>query len=141
MGKIPSGLSDGVITSFGEYDQCLEIASPEIVDYDHRFKIIGKYCLVRPYLPFSFIEDLEKIDKLDFLNEHTKDAQKHLIKNNINILKLLWAFNIFDDKFYVFNLGICIPSPCTASDLQNALKQGGKILNGHDSQFDDAPAK
>ncbi|CAG2109515.1 unnamed protein product [Medioppia subpectinata] len=42
MGGIPSGLSDGVITSFGDYDQCLAVKSgPQM----NTKTIYGKYCL------------------------------------------------------------------------------------------------
>ncbi|CAG2103166.1 unnamed protein product [Medioppia subpectinata] len=46
MGKLPSGLSDGVITSFGDYDQCLAVKSgPQM----NTKTIYGKYCLVKPF--------------------------------------------------------------------------------------------
>ena len=127
MGKIPSGLTDGVTTSFGEYDQCLGITSPDIVDYDDRFNIVGKYCLVRPYLPFSAIKDLENLKELNFLDEDIASVLKSMIKRDINTLKVLLSFNLFDTKFIIFNLGVCIPSPCTSSDLRNVLNQG--LLN------------
>ena len=127
MGKIPSGLADGVITSFGEYDQCLGITSPDIVDYGERFNIVGKYCLVRPYLPLSAINDLENLEALNFLDEDLANMLKLMIKRDINLLKVIVAYNLFDTKFTLFNLGVCIPSPCTSSDLRNVLNQG--LLN------------
>lgn len=39
-GKIPAGFTEGTVTSLGDYDECLEIASPKADD------VQGKYCLV-----------------------------------------------------------------------------------------------
>lgn len=130
MGGIPSGLADGVITSFGEYDQCLDIKSNEIMDFSHKYQILGKYCLVKPYLPFSIIRDLEHLDQIPFLNQEYSDLLTMELKRNLNYLKVLLAYNLVADKLYLFHWGLCIPSQCSSGDLQNALNQG-KILSSH----------
>lgn len=107
--KVPSGVKAGVMTSYGEYDQCLAIKSPQTYENDTDF-IYGKYCLVRPY--FSF----EKITQL--MNEESEEG--------MNQVKLLLTYNMFADKFYVFHYGLCIPSKCTLNDLQNVINKGLK---------------
>ena len=110
MAKIPSGLWTGVLTSFGEYDQCLSIVSPKRDDSESDM-IYGKYCFVR----FSISEEIKNLalQLFDQGEMHEK-------------FKVLTAHNLFDDKFYAFNAGICIPSQCSAHDVQNVFDRGLK---------------
>lgn len=105
MGKTPAGLRTGAMTSFGEYDQCLDIKSPMNGERD---PIYGKYCLVRIYMTEQNVTELVATQP----------------EMDINQLKLLMIYNLFADKFYIFNWGICIPSQCSAQDLLNFLNKG-----------------
>ena len=59
MGKLPSGLSQGVVSSFGEYDQCLGIRSQTTSHQNSDQIIYGKYCLVKPVLPLNDFKKLQ----------------------------------------------------------------------------------
>ncbi|CAG2103167.1 unnamed protein product [Medioppia subpectinata] len=84
MGKIPSGLSDGVITSFGDYDQCLAVKSgPQM----NTKTIYGKYCLVKPVIPLNNTDQLMQINGFDILNNETNTWIKSQISTNINKIK------------------------------------------------------
>ena len=122
---MPSGLLSGVLTSYGEYDQCLAIKSPDS-DHSNDSAIYGKYCLVRPYLPFPDFKELENIQELQFLGDEMNNLMKDNLKEKLNVIKLLITYNMLSKRLYLFNLGICIPSKCSASDLQNALNKGLK---------------
>ena len=126
MGKIPSGVTDGVVTSFGEYDQCLQIKSPSI-DTTDRY-IHGKYCLVRPYVPFPDFKALEEFKEIPFLNEETNRFIKNDWKGNINFIKLLLTYNLWAKKVYLFHFGLCIPSTCDTGDVENVLQKGSLCL-------------
>ena len=107
--KIPAGVKAGVMTSFGEYGQCLAIKSPQTDETDNDI-IRGKYCLVRPYFT------------LDNIGEVMTDKSEQ----SMNEVKLLLTYNMFADKFYIFHFGLCIPSKCSANDLQNVFNKGNK---------------
>ena len=122
-GKIPSGLSNGVLTSFGDYDQCLNVVSPEHVGPSME-PIRGKYCLVRPYIAIRALEQLENITGFSFLNNKTNSILMKDWKKNMNLIKVLATFNVrSNDKFYLFHHGVCISSKCSITDLQNIINK------------------
>src|SRR5882724_11343979 len=112
MGRIPSGLSQGVITSFGDYDQCLSIKSINNYKSLNNNHIYGKYCLVKPYIPFNDFKQLQEFNGFLFLNNNTNEWIKSLITVNINKVKVISSFNTMTDKVYAFHYGLCIPSQC-----------------------------
>ena len=121
MGKLPSGLMSGVVSSFGDYDQCLAIESPETNVTENT--IYGKYCLVRPYIPYPAFKELEELGEIGFLNKETNELIKSKSEENLNLIKLLITYNIIAKKLYLFHLGFCIPSQCSANDLKNVLNK------------------
>ena len=117
--KMPSGVTEGVVSSFGEYDQCLQIKSPTINITDQY--IYGKYCLVKPYMPYPDFKELAQLKEIPFLSEQNNRLMMNELKPNLNLLKLLLTYNFLARKFYLFHIGVCIPSTCSAGDLHNVL--------------------
>ncbi|CAG2171666.1 unnamed protein product [Oppiella nova] len=121
MGKIPPGLFDGVITSFGDYDECLSIRSEHSITSD---TIYGKYCLIRPVIPLNNTNVLLNFKGLDILNNETNALVKNKIKQDINKIKMVVGTNLVTDKVYGFHYGVCIPSQCQARDVEKVLNTG-----------------
>ncbi len=70
----PSGLAEGVISSFGEYYECLDIKSPK--NEENKDIIAGQYCLMKIILPFpskeSYREE-EPVIQNTIDNRYTKE--------------------------------------------------------------------
>jgi hypothetical protein len=88
-GSLPSGLTEGVFSSFGEYEQCLDIESWRSVNDNSVF--YGKYCL--PVIQLPSFELLENFENLKFLNNNTNELIKSELKKNLITLKLLMTYN------------------------------------------------
>lgn len=125
MELIPNGLFDGVMTMFGEYEECLSIESPG-VDWN---SIRGKYCMAKIPLPFlnpAYPESDENPSENPLELPYSK--KKALIEGFgrdfdelNNKLKLLQMINLFHGSH--FRVGLCIPSTCEAAELERALNK------------------
>lgn len=92
--KPPPALLQGSVSSFGDYDECLEINS-HLLDRDHITS--GQYCLVR----FSI---------------HSGKSSRLQVTNH------LLDLHPIADYYYPLH-GLCIPSGCSRDDLQTLLTQ------------------
>ncbi|XP_029053165.1 O-acyltransferase like protein-like [Osmia bicornis bicornis] len=108
--KIPSGLLNGNINQFGDFDECVEIQGSEGIQ--------GQYCLT--YLQLSIDES-----RLDL---------KHLHR----LLHSHYAFrsNISDPghrvpRFNIVNWGVCTPASCSFKDVETSVRE---ILTRYTSQ-------
>jgi len=122
MGKLPSGLAEGVSTSFGEYDECLDIESESTESNQNVF--YGQYCLAKPIIPSDILNSLVFDYKSINLTHKQPTELKDLttfIGNNIEKFKLVLAFN--SANFSIFRLGICIPSACTPIEIENFINK------------------
>ena len=112
----PKGLLEGRFSSFGQYDECLNIENEQFKG----LKMKGQYCLAK--FPAFYMKPILKHEgqnesdimrmKKEFLNKVEVDP---------NLLKLVQAINYFKDTFYRF--GVCIPSTCTAKEINRALNR------------------
>ncbi|XP_054158436.1 uncharacterized protein LOC128956747 [Oppia nitens] len=131
-GKIPAAILEGVLTSFGDYDQCLAIKSSELINTNNednsRQHIYGRYCLIRPYVQINDYRIIEDIAKKYLLtnNENYFNLTIGDIKKHLNTLKILSTLNLLSNNFYLFNYGLCIPSQCDKHDIKSALN---KLVN------------
>ena len=107
MGGIPSGILEGVLSSFGEYNECLEIASPP----DSPIPIKGQYCLAKPIIPHP---DRASVRRGEPLNNILSIPEQY-IDETIDLLYLL--------NGSLINIGLCLPSTCSAIDVQNSVNQ------------------
>ena len=106
-GRMPIGLFSGTLSSFGAFDQCLEIKSPD--NFEVAFQ--GKYCLLqmRPPLPqvnhrISYRKKLISLKGSKFYNSWIDNKLAGKVANG------LYTMQIFN--------GICIPSTCTEHDMK-----------------------
>lgn len=117
-GKVPTGITEGSIAHFGEFDQCLEIS-------EETNKLRGQYCLAKFILPYPSRESYRKKTPLygyhhyrylvDFFKLYNLD-------NYFTVAKFIEILN--NQKGRLFRLGICFPSACSPSEIEGLLNQG-----------------
>ncbi|CAG2180233.1 unnamed protein product, partial [Oppiella nova] len=105
MQIIPNGLLDGTFTSFGLYEECLDIENEQFPG----LKMKGRYCLAKRELPFMYPS----------LNNETAYRSTHLPDNND--MRLLQAMNLLKKTYLRF--GVCFPSTCSAKEINRALNR------------------
>ncbi|XP_015434936.1 PREDICTED: nose resistant to fluoxetine protein 6-like [Dufourea novaeangliae] len=108
--KMPSGLLNGNVNQFGDFDECIGIQGSEGIQ--------GQYCLT--YLQLTVDES-----RLDLRHIH-------------RLLHSHYAFrsNITDPghrvpRFSIINWGVCTPATCTAKDVETAVRD---VLTRYTSQ-------
>jgi hypothetical protein len=116
---LPSGLAEGVTSSFGEYYECLDIKSPK--NEENKDIIAGQYCLMKIILPFpskkSYREG-EPMIQNTISNKYAKEANL----GNFNAIKsIITGLNLAKGAFY--RLGICIPSVCSAHEIETMINR------------------
>jgi hypothetical protein len=120
MGKFPpSGLLEGVLSSFGEYEECLNIKSPP----DENKSILkGQYCLTKVILPYPAKDSYRNGEPA--YQEYgigLQYAQEWNIQHMNTVEDKIQRLNIIEGIIY--RLGICIPSVCTAQEFETALNR------------------
>ena len=92
--KSPSGLLDGSVTSFGDFDQCLAMKTPENVFPS----FVGKYCSIE----MSVVTEGE-----------------HFAGNISDVLRTrIPAFGFSNLQF-----GLCLPSLCSEKEIDVLLEK------------------
>ncbi|XP_008484289.1 uncharacterized protein LOC103520966, partial [Diaphorina citri] len=102
--KIPSGLLNGNVNQFGDFDLCMGAKQPDGEG------IQGQYCL-------SYVE-------LEVANSENKNLQ--------HILNLMKSFSPFKSKledpghrvprFSSINWAVCVPSSCSPQDVETSME-------------------
>jgi hypothetical protein len=108
-------LTSVAFTSFGDYDQCLDIESPAI---DENGSVIaGKFCMIELAIPINYLKKKDKIFMRyeNFINSHG--------------LGDLFTPSYFYESIKAINgtllrCAICVPSECGRIEIQNALNKG-----------------
>ena len=106
-GKLPTGFLEGVLSSVGDYEECLNIASPKTKESKVNFA--GQYCWARPVLPHPARNSFRPGDKLD----NKLGLPNKLIDELVDVLYLT--------NGTLFNIGLCIPSTCNATEIELAI--------------------
>nr|CAD7428548.1 unnamed protein product [Timema monikensis] len=115
--KVPSGLLNGNVNQYGDYDQCLEVGT----EPDH--PVQGKYCLAYLDLDLKTTaaavvpETVKEVNTL-LHSYHAMRSQFHDPGHRI-------------PRFSAINWAFCLPSTCTAEDLQQALQEAFEPYNNH----------
>lgn len=117
FGLIPSGITSGTSSHFGEYNQCLSIKSPT----NDRLEIVkGKYCLLKPVVPvppnysYKTNEPIVPMGILNHIHFQGKPIQQSQSINNF-----IEFVNYFNGK--IINIGICFPSTCSSVDIEQLV--------------------
>jgi len=110
----PSGVIEGTVTDFGDYDQCLAIKPNEVIGE-------SQYCLIDISLPLPKPMPIHQnfFHKVDVLPQFVNKME-----NNI-FVKLAEDASFF--YWFYIRLGICIPNKCSKSDVK-ALAQKCKYI-------------
>lgn len=133
MEFIPTGLVEGVLSSFGLYEECLAIESPEAKWNGVR----GKYCIAKVKLPFMEpvfpgavdVAMEEAPHKEVDLSQLTEYAKRRALFNHLGVdfepinnkLKLLQMINHLNGSYY--RIGACLPAPCTSEEVERAINK------------------
>jgi hypothetical protein len=124
MGSLPNGILEGVYSDFGNYDECLDTSSPESSEES---LIEGQYCILRAILPFPKVNSYEKEV---FDHQIIKSAKKWLkdydLEKLVAIGKMITGLNLLNGT--VYRLGLCIPSTCSAKEVENSVNQSKKFF-------------
>jgi len=109
-------LAEGVQSSFGEYDECLNIESPK---KKNNPIIRGKYCLLTLILPYPSIDSYKEGEPIV--------KQEFSLKGGYNLPKLstvrnmIEGLNLSNGTIYYF--GICVPHVCTAHEIEDTINK------------------
>ena len=99
--RTPAGLLDGTVSSFGDYDECLDIQPPADVGTQQP-DLLGKHCLL-------------KFTSGSLFGEASAASQPAIAR------EVRDALHLFDT--FTLNLGFCVPSACDAGDLRSLLSR------------------
>jgi hypothetical protein len=129
MELIPSGIMDGKLSAFGQFDECLDIESQP----NNGKAFYGKYCLAKT--PIHFLHPIVRSNKdNDSLHENSlKSKYFSAYKLDNNLLKMMQAINLFDISYY--RLGLCIPSTCDAKEIERAVNKSKLSLKYNSHEF------
>lgn len=118
MGKIPSGLLDGALSSVGNYKQCLNIKSPPSAENDDRTIITGKYCLAKPIIPHPDRNDNRRFRSINQKSPSSSSAFNPGIPDRFldELSDFLYLFN-----GSLINIGICLPATCSANEIEHTF--------------------
>lgn len=114
MEFVPPGLMEGVFSSFGQYNECLDVVNTQ------GLKFRGQYCLAKFPLPFLHPVIKRGDQNASEISEFKINFQKKLHLDN-NLMKLVQAINYFKTSYYRF--GVCIPSVCNPKEINRALNK------------------
>jgi hypothetical protein len=121
MGKFPpSGFLEGILSSFGEYEECLNIKSPPDGDKNSIFK--GQYCLMKIILPYPAKDsygDNEPVNQEYGIG--LQYAQEWNLQHMNTVKDKIQRLNIIEG--IVYRLGLCIPSVCSAQEFETAINR------------------
>jgi len=99
---VPSGLAEGVTSSFGEYYECLDIKSSK--DEENKDIIAGQYCLMKIILQFPSEESYRE-GKPVIQNTISNKYPKETNLENFNTFKnIIAGLNLIEGA--VYQLGI-----------------------------------
>jgi hypothetical protein len=106
----PSGIIDGTVTDFGDYEQCLDIKPNEVIGE-------SQYCLIDISLPLPKPMPIHQnfYHKVNVLPEFVnKSSNNVLVKLSEDASYFYW--------FYI-RLGICTPNKCNQNDVKAMAKK------------------
>lgn len=118
--KIPSGVMYGLLSDFGDFDQCLAIKTgPRHIEPEQEAEegyFSGKYCLVSVKL-----------------NYHIKIDNDSMVPDGIQEDGILWDELIRNywtkNSTKGFQVGVCVPSRCSNDDINQLYQQMASEYN------------
>lgn len=119
--KIMDGILVGSLSSFGEYDECVNtiVRSTKLRDKG-KMLFRGQYCTIELTPPLPPKEDFYKLDEV--LNELKNFSERDTV-----IAEAAKYAHFF--HFLTLRLGICTPSGCSLGDIDKIAKLLGNVLS------------
>lgn len=97
---------EGVLSSVGDYEECLNIRSPELASGG---SFAGQYCWAQPVIPHPERGTYKVGDRM----ESSLNVPPKLVDELVDALYLL------NGSF--LNMALCLPSTCSALEVQTAI--------------------
>ncbi len=146
MPAIPTGIVELSALHFGEYDECVNIKSPEETDKPF---ISGQYCVLTPVLPLppkssykrgqplddsvevifrDFMHFLKKLET-NRLGEQQKESMFRSSNGSFQLLpETIESFLELNEKYEEINfrmvsIGLCLPTNCKPKDVEYAINK------------------
>ncbi|XP_053696128.1 O-acyltransferase like protein-like [Sabethes cyaneus] len=110
-GKLSSGLLNGNINQYGDYDQCLNVRGTGQHSTDDAGSLRGRYCL-------AGIQPTVVSSGMPFLRHLYDLVQSHGI-----LTSELGDPGHRVPRFSTINWALCVPSACSAKDIQHSLTE------------------
>jgi len=138
MPSLPSRILEISSIPLGEYDECLNIISPEEKD---KPTIRGQYCRMSPMIPFpqkgyykygepidnslmiiieNYIKSSKKSEEMEQRLNQTKEFINNLSEEDFEDLVKDLEFGL---SFNFKISGLCLPTTCDPKDIQNAINE------------------
>ena len=123
MGRIPTGIAEGTVSHFGEYDECLGIEGPTKGKSE---PIRGQYCLAKVILPYPKIVTLDnrpikQIAYKQYYNKIREFLANYNMDKYLTVFKLIEILN--NQKGATFRFGTCFPTTCKPQDMESLMNQ------------------
>lgn len=119
----PSGFAEGVLSDFGEYEECLDVRSPSPIRADKQPVIRGQYCVMKVVLPYPRNDGSLDANQKS-LNEEIKLNPKYkadIDLQNLTLRTIIETLNIVNGAIY--RMGICMPDTCSAHDFEDIVNK------------------
>ncbi|CAA3006439.1 Hypothetical predicted protein [Olea europaea subsp. europaea] len=119
--KVPSGMMYGLLSDFGDFDQCLSIRSQPGVDprdEEEERAFSGKYCLLNVKLKYHVT--LNRTHAYDPRNS-SNPPPEGIYPDGVlwdELVRQYWITNSSKG----FQVGVCVPSRCTLDDLEQIYR-------------------
>jgi hypothetical protein len=106
----PSGILEGTVTDFGDYDQCLAIKPNEVIGK-------SQYCLIDISLPLP-----QPMPRHQNFYHKVNILPEFMNKSGNNVFNKLLEHASYFYWLYL-RLGICTPNKCTENDVKAMAKK------------------
>jgi hypothetical protein len=109
-------MTEGIQSSFGEYDQCLNIESTQ---NENNPIIRGQYCLLNLIVPYPSIDSYKEGEPIE--------KQEFSLKGSYNFPKLSTVKNLIEglnlSNGTIYRIGICVPHVCTPHEIEDTINK------------------
>ncbi|KAI1294868.1 Nose resistant to fluoxetine protein 6 [Halotydeus destructor] len=119
-GRLAPGFLDGTVSQFGEFDECLGVTfADEFRGFDdhhyHKDMVVGKYCMMKLNVPLPPRPRKVMVNQpiISFKGTELEGTILDSMAARLNQLYTLEGFRF----------GICIPSTCTAMEIEHVVNK------------------
>lgn len=122
-GRFPeTGTLHGKFSSFGEWDECLELESPE--NSNTGLVVKSQYCMLEVKVPYPEVNNYEQLKQVveydhPWFKSVKKFLQNYRLHNLFTPYKLLELLQMTNGTIY--RAGLCMPYLCKHEEIENLL--------------------